>query len=292
MKEARRTAKGLLAISPWLLGFMALGLYPIGASFYYSLTSYSVLSPGKFVGLGNYRYMLFEDKLFWVSLYNTLYFTVLSVGLGTLSAIILAVLLNLKVRGMAVYRTIYYLPSVVPVVASSVVWLWLFNPQYGIINSVLYYLGFPSVGWFADPVWAKPALVIMSLWGVGGAVVIYLAALQDVPQEYYEAAALDGANSLQQFRSITIAMISPAILFNVVTGLIGAFQYFTQAYVMTRGGPADSTLFYSLYLYYNAFSYFRMGYASALAWVLFAIILLATLAVFRTTLSRVHYAGV
>jgi len=291
-KEFKRLGKGLLFISPWLIGFLAFGLYPFLGSAYYSLTSYSVLSASRFVGLRNYQELFFEDKLFWISLYNTLYFTLFSVTLGTVWAIGLASLLNLKnVKGIAVYRTTYYLPSIVPLVAASVVWLWLFNPQYGIINTFLHYMGVPTIGWFTDPLWAKPAFVIMSLWGIGGAILIYLAGLQDVPQELYEAAALDGASGLQRFWHVTIPMVSPVILFNVIISLIGSFQYFTQAYVITSGGPADSTLFYSLYLYNNAFSYYRMGYASALAWILFLMVQVTTLLVLRTSARRVYYGG-
>ncbi|NPV80866.1 MAG: sugar ABC transporter permease [Firmicutes bacterium] len=266
-------------------------LYPFAASIYYSLTDYSVLNAPEFVGVGNYVTLFSKDPLFWKSLYNTLYYAVISLPLQILVALGLATLLNQRVRGLAVFRTIFYLPSIVPIVGASIVWMWLLNPQYGIINGILYALGINGPGWITDPVWSKPSLIIMSLWGVGGSMIIYLAALQDVPVQLYEASELDGASPLHKFRHVTLPMISPAIFFQLVMGLIGALQYFTQAYVMTQGGPADSTLFYSLYLYNNAFRYFKMGYASAMAWILFIIILVLTLLVFRTSRSWVYYAG-
>jgi multiple sugar transport system permease protein len=281
----------LLFISPWIVGFLALDLYPFGASLYYSLTQYSVVAPPVWIGLENYQYLFTQDPEFWTSLENTIYFTVLSVGLGTVMAIGMAMLLNMRVRFLSIYRTIFYLPSITPVVASSIVWLVLFNPQFGLIDAILQYLNLPTIGWLADPAWAKPALVIMSLWGIGGAMVIYLASLQDVPQELLEAAALDGAGKVRQFVHVTLPAISPTILFNVIIGLIGGFQYFTQAYVMTNGGPGDATLFYSLQIYRQAFQFFKMGYASAMAWILFVIVMLATLLIFRSSARWVYYGG-
>jgi multiple sugar transport system permease protein len=287
----RNLLKGLLFISPWIFGFVALNAYPFFASIYYSLTYYSVFAPPKFIGLENYRLLFFEDKLFLKSLYNTVYFTVFSVGGGTVIAIIIAMMLNMKIGGRSVYRTIYYLPSVTPVVANAILWLFLFNPLYGPINLALKALHLPSPPWFASTAWAKPALIIMSFWGLGGAVVIYLASLQDVSRELLEAASLDGANWWQKIRHITLPMISSVIFFNVLTGIIGAFQYFTEAYVMTAGGPGDATLFYGLYLYNSAFQYFKMGYASALAWLLFLIIFGVTLLIFKASGRWVYYAG-
>lgn len=292
MSKQTRTSLwlGLLFISPWLINFFALTLYPFFASFYYSLTYYNVFKPPMFVGLDNYR-DLFADKLFWLSLYNTAYYTFFSISLGTVLAIVIAMLLNMKVEFRPLYRTIYYLPSVTPAVANAIVWAWLFNPLYGPINAVLSMLNIPAPSWFGDPFWAKPALIIIGFWGLGQAIVIYLASLQDVPRELIEAADLDGAGPWQKIWRVTLPLISPVILFNVITGLIGAFQYFTEAYVLTQGGPADSTLFYGLYLYSSAFRYFKMGYASALAWILFIIILLITLLTFRVSRNRVHYMG-
>ncbi|NLV91066.1 MAG: sugar ABC transporter permease [Firmicutes bacterium] len=281
---------GLLFVSPWIIGFTVFTLYPFVMSIYLSLTKYSVLAPAEFIGLDNYR-TLFGDNLFWTSLYNTFYFCAFSVPLGAIIGVLLALLLNQNVGGMAVYRTVYYLPSIVPIVASSIVWMWLFNPYYGVINALLELVGIQGPGWIADPAWSKPALIIMSLWGVGNATLIYLASLQDVPVSLYESAELDGASAWHKTIHITIPMITPTILFNVIMGLINSFQYFTQAYIMTNGGPADSTLFYSLYLYNNSFRYFKMGYASAQAWILFVIIMFFTLLLLRSSRSWVYYAG-
>lgn len=280
-----------------MLGLCLFTVYPIGASLYYSFTRYSVMKPATWIGGANYRHLL-HDELFWKSLGNTAYFAVLAVPLGILAALGLALLLNLKVRGQALYRTFFYVPSIVPLVASSVLWIWLFNPQNGAINAFLrplfWWLGMGEPpGWFADPLWAKPAIILWSLWGVGGSVVIFLAALQDVPQELHEAAEVDGARALHRLRHITLPFISPQILFVLIMGLIGAFQFFTPAYVMTRGtgGPVDSTLFYSLYLFNVAFADFKMGYACALAWILFLLIVSFTALLFRSSARYVYYAG-
>lgn len=289
-RELARIATGLAFCSPWLIGFLAFGLIPIAASFYFSLTDYSVLRAPVFTGLDNYTGLL-GDNLFWVSLGNTLYYTVVGNLVGGIVAISLALLLNMQVRGLAVYRTVYYVPVIVPTVASSIIWLWLFNPQYGLFNHLLAASGVPSIPWLTDPRWSKNALILMSLWSIGNAVVIFLAALQDVPRDLYEAAQLDGASGFRQIASVTLPLISPVIFFNLVIGLIGGFQVFTQAYVMTGGGPADSTLFYALYLYQNAFQFFKMGYASAQAWILFLIILAVSLLLFKTSSRWVYYAG-
>jgi multiple sugar transport system permease protein len=200
-------------------------------------------------------------------------------------------LLNMDVRGQSFYRTLFYLPSITPLVAASIVWLWIFNSQYGMANSILRFVGVEPIGWLSSPVWSKPSLIIMAVWGLGGAIVIYLAGLQDVPAELYEAAQIDGASSWQQIRHVTLPLLTPVILFNVVTGLIGSFQYFTQAYVMTQGGPGDTTLMYSLYLYRTAFEFFKMGYGSALAWFLLLVILVCTYIIMRTSGEWVHYSG-
>jgi multiple sugar transport system permease protein len=201
--------------------------------------------------------------------------------------------LNMKVKGLSLWRTIFYLPSITPVVATAIVWLWMFNPRNGVVNYVLSLVGIRGPGWLGSPQWSKPALVLMSLWGVGGAVVIYLAALQDVPRELMEAASLDGAGTTRQIWYITLPMISPVILFNVITGLIGSFQYFTEVHVMTggSGSPADSTLMMSIYLWQSAFRFFKMGYASAQAWVLFTIIVIFTAILFKVSGRLVYYGG-
>jgi multiple sugar transport system permease protein len=283
---------GILFTLPFTLGFLAFTLSPLLASLYYSFTRYAILTPPKWIGLANYVTLFTHDDLFWISLGNTLYFTALSVPVGLFTSFVLALALNAKVRGMSLYRTIYFLPTLVPSVALAILWLWLFNPQYGILNSILNLFGLPSLGWITDLNLAKPSLVLMGIWTVGGTVVIFLAGLQDVPSQLYEAAEIDGAGALQRVFYITIPMMTPVILFNLITGIIGGFQYFTQAYIMTNGGPVNATLFYALYLYRSGFQYIKMGYASALAWILFLIVLLCTLAVFRTSRGWVYYGGI
>jgi multiple sugar transport system permease protein len=281
---------GLAFTSPTLLGWAWLLAYPLVAGLYYSFTSYSIIGRYKWIGINNYLRMLSDQNLL-VSLGNTAYFVIFSVPLGILCALLLALLLNLKVKGMSLYRTTFYLPTIVPPVASAVIWSWVFNRQYGILNSILALFGINGPGWLSDPVWAKPALIIMSVWGSGNLMVIFLAGLQDVPQELYDAAEVDGANRWQRFRYITYPFLTPQMFFALITGLIGGFQYFTPTYVMTGGGPANATLMYALYLYFNAFQYFKMGYASAMAWVLFIIVVVCTVVVFKTTARYVYYAG-
>lgn len=290
-RAARETRTGLLFAAPWLIGFAVFFAYPVLASFYYSLCSYDAIRPPHFIGLENYRKLFFEDDLFWKSLGNTLFMIVFGLPLGLAASLIIAVLLNQKLKGIAFYRTLFYLPSITPVVATSILWLWLLNPEMGLINLGLAKIGIVGPSWLTDPAWSKPALILMGLWGAGGGMVIYLAALQDIPEALYEAAALDGAKSLTRFFRITLPMLTPVILFNLIMGLIGTFQYFTQAYVMTSGGPQDSTTFYALLLFNKAFQDFKMGYASAMAWVLFVITLGAALLVFRTSARWVYYSG-
>jgi multiple sugar transport system permease protein len=290
-RTLRRLAIGLFFISPWLVHFLLLNLYPMAASLYYSLTVYSVLKPPVFIGLENYVDLATNDPRFATALYNTVYYTVGAVGVGTVAAIAMAMLLNMKVRGLSVYRTIFYLPSVTPLVAASIVWLWFLNPQYGVLTTFMRFFGLPTIGWLSDPAWAKPSLILLAIWGVGNAIVIYLAGLQDVPQELYEASEIDGANGWQQIWNITLPMLSPVILFNVIVGMIGSFQVFAQIYILTGGGPADATLMYAYYLYVSAFEFFKMGYASAMAWILFLIVLAATLLIFRSSARWVYYGG-
>jgi multiple sugar transport system permease protein len=291
-QDRRGLAVGLAFISPWILGFLLFQVYPFFASLYYSFTFYSVLDTPKWIGLQNYQ-NLAEDPRFRTALYNSTYFALFAVPLGAVIAILMAILLNSRVRGLSIFRTIFYLPSIAPVVATSIVWLWMFNPRNGVINYVLSLVGVRGPGWLGSPQWSKPALILMSLWGVGSAVLIYLAALQDVPRELIEAAQLDGANRRRQIWHITLPMISPVILFNLITGLIGAFQYFTEVHVMTggSGSPADSTLMMSIYLWQTAFQFFKMGYAAAQAWVLFIIIIAFSAILFRLSGRLVHYGG-
>lgn len=284
---------GLLFISPWLFGLLVFTLYPLLASLYYSFTDYNVLQPAKVVGVRNFREMFSEDHLFWTSVRNTLIYAALSIPVNIFFSVSLALLLNLKVRGMALYRTVFYLPSVFPGVVTALLFRWMLNPQFGLINALLKQVGLPTLGWLSDPNWSKPSLVLIGLWGIGGSMVIYLAALQDVPQHLYEAADLDGAGALTKTFYITLPMITPAIFFNLVLGTIDAFQSFTFVYVLTNGegGPLDTTLFYGLLLYRNAFKYLNMGYASAMAWLLALFVLVITLVIFKSSGRWVYYSG-
>lgn len=283
---------GLLFALPWIVGFLGFTLYPVIVSLYYSLNVYTTFGqPMRWVGLANYSELLTADKLFWLSLYNTLYMVVLGIPFHLLLTFLLALLLNMNLRGISVYRTIFYLPTIVPVVATSILWMWVFNPEYGLINAILDELGIHGPGWLTDPDLAKPSLILMGTWTIGSTLVIFLAGLQEVPRQLYDAAMIDGAGSWQQVRHVTLPMLSPVIFFNLVMGVIGGFQVFTQAFIMTKGGPLDATLFYALYLYQNAFEYFKMPYASAMAWILFVVVIVATLVVFRSSARLVYYEG-
>ncbi len=288
-RRVMENVTGYLFISPWIVGFLVFTAYPMLISIYYSLTSYNVLRPPEWIGLENYHELFFEDDRFLTTLFNTAYYVAFSVPLGLVLGFLVALLLNQKIPFMPFWRTVYYLPAVTPIIASSVLWIWVLEPNFGLLNRALALVGIDGPGWLTSPAWSKPALIIMSLWGVGGGMIIYLAGLQGIPQQLYEAAAVDGANSWHKFWHITIPMMSPVLFFNLIIGIIASFQTFTQAYVMTGGGPVDSTMFYVLYLWLNAFDYFRMGYASAMAWVLFIIILVITLLTFRVIAPRVYY---
>lgn len=287
---ARKEAwEGRLYILPWVLGFLIFTVGPMIASVYFSFTKYSVLSGAKWLGLTNYTRLFTDDRLFGLSLYNTFYFVILSVPLNLFVAFLIALLLSVQVRGINLYRTLYYLPVITPAVASALTWGMLFSGDFGLVNAVLRALGLPTFNWLFDPQITKLIFVIMGLWGVGGSVIIFLAGLQNVPRVLYEAASIDGANLWHRFLHITVPMMTPLIFFNLVLGIIGTFQVFTGAYIITAGGPANSTLFYVLYLYNNAFKFFKMGYASALAWVLFVIILIFTIIQLRMARLWVFY---
>lgn len=290
-REWRDLLTGLAFISPWIVGFLFFIVYPVGSSIYYSFCDYDVLTRPVWVGLLNYRDM-FTDEVFWKALWNTLYFAAISLPLGLVIALLIAVLLNQNVKFRPVFRTIYFLPSLVPAVASAMIWLWILNGRYGLLNYGLSKLGIPGPNWLTDERWTKPAIILMSLWGVGGSMVIYLAALQDVPRELYESAEIDGASAWTKFRHITIPMISPVIYFNLIMGIIGSLQVFAQPYIMFGGGGTNrSALFYAVYLYQNAFDYNQMGYACAMAWFLFLIILFLTWLATESTRKHIYYAG-
>ncbi len=281
-------------ILPAILFLLLMAIGPIVASFVISFTYWDVMTPPQWIGLENYREMFLEDDLFRRSLWNTLYFTAFVVPLGTVVPFLVAMLLNSKIRGMHIYRTCFYLPSIVPVVAGSVLWLWLLNPDLGLVNAALGAVGIEGPLWMYSPRWSKMSIILVTIWGMAGGpnMLIYLAGLQGVPRSLYEAAEIDGARWFTRVWNITIPMVSPYILFTLVMGFIQAFQVFTQAYVMTPrgdGGPVDSTLFYVLYLYHKAFRQFEMGYASAMAWVLFVIILTITAIQFKLLGKRIHY---
>lgn len=287
----RDLRNGLLFISPWIVGFGGLLLYPISASLYYSFCEYSVLQPAVWVGPANYGELM-RDEVFWKALYNTLFYAAFALPLGLLVSLALALLLNTGVRGMTVFRTVFFLPALVPMVALAVIWLWVLNGDKGVLNYFLSSLHLQGPPWLTDPSWAKPALIMMSLWGVGQAVVIYLASLQDVPVQLYEAADLDGASWWHKMWHVTFPMISPVILFNLIMGIIGSLQFFAVPYVISpTGAPARSIYFLTMYLYDSAFSYLRMGYACAMAWILFVIILILTLLALKVSAKRVYYGG-
>ena len=289
--ESHALVRGLAFISPWLIGFLAFTLVPVALSLYYSFTDYTLLQPPLYTGLDNYR-TLAGDPVFWQVLRNTLVYAVMALPLGMLAALGAAMLLNNKVRGVTIYRTIVFLPSLVPAVASAMLWLWLFNAKLGLINTALRGLGVDNPpGWLTDADWAMSALVLMSFWGVGNTVVIYLAGLQDVPRELYEAADIDGASPLRKTWHVTLPSISPVIFFNLIMGLIGTLQVFATPFILTQGGPARATYFYTMYLYDNAFKYLNMGYASAMAWVQLLLVLALTALAAWSSKRWVHYQG-
>jgi multiple sugar transport system permease protein len=291
-EERRNLLKGLAFTSPWLIGFLAFTALPVGLSLYYSFCDYSLLQPPVFRGTENYRTLFNDGPTFWQSLKVTGYFAIAALPLGMVIALSLALLLNAKISGLTIYRTILYLPSLVPSVASCMVWLWIFNAKLGLLNTMLQKIGIANPpGWLGDANWAMPALILMSTWGVGNTVIIYLAGLQDVPRELYEAADLDGAGVFNKIRHVTIPCISPVIFFNLIMAIIGTLQVFDTAFIMTSGGPERATYFYTYALYDRAFNYLKMGEASAMAWVQLMIILALTALAFWSSKRWVHYQG-
>lgn len=289
--QTRRDLIGLAFISPWLIGFLAFTAWPFLRSIQLSFTRYDILRPPKWVGLANYQSLLTDDETFRNATWLTLKFAAISVPLAIIAGVALALLLNSEVKGISLYRTIFFLPSIVPTVATTAIFVWILNPQIGLVNSLLHTLGIQGPAWLTDPKWALWSLMMMGIWGVGNTMVIYLAGLKDIPTYLYEAATVDGANPVQKLFKVTLPMLTPVIFFNLVMGVIGALQYFTQAYIMTSGGPGDSTRFYALYLFDRAWRYSDMGYASAMAWLLFLAVALLTFGLFKTQKRWVHYAS-
>lgn len=276
--------------SPWVIGFLSFGIYPILISFYYSLCQYDVLREPMYVGLENYRTILYEDIYFWKTIWNTFYYTFLRVPINIFLSLLIAILLNRTLRASGLIRATFFLPSLVSGVALSVIWVWIFNPQIGLLNVILAFFGLKGPLWLQDQNWSKLSLVIMSTWSIGGGrMLVFLAALQNINPNLYEALKLDGGNKLQCFWHITLPLISPIIFLWSVIEVIASMQIFTEAFIMTKGGPLDSTLFYNLYLYNQAFENFNMGYASALAWILLVITLGITLLQFRLSKKYVYY---
>ena len=284
------TRDGYLFILPWIFGFIIFAAGPMLASLYISLTRWEIVTPSVWVGAAQYV-KLFNDDRFWLSLYNTSYYVFVGVPLHLFFALLAALAVNMNLRGIHFFRTAYYVPSLTPVVANSILWVWIFHPEWGLANAFLDWIGLEGLYWLQDPRLAKPALIVMSFWSIGGQMVILLAGLKGIPVPLYEAASIDGANWWARFWRITLPLLTPALFFNLIIAIIGAFQIFTQAYIMTDGGPNYSTLFYLLYLFRAAFENFRMGYASAMAWVLFIIVLIFTILQFMLSDRWVFYEG-
>lgn len=279
-----------LFISPWLIGFIVFALYPILASLYYSFTDYDIISSPHFIGLDNYK-ELFEDELFYKSIVVTLKYTLISVPLGLFLSLIFAMLINMKIPARGFFRTAMYFPSMVSGVSMSLLWFWIFNPEVGVFNYILSWFGVKGPAWFLDENFAIWALIIMTFWGVGAGMIIFLAGLQGVPSSLLEAAKLDGAGRWKTFWNVTFPMISPVFLFQLIMSVIESFQVFTQAYVMTQGGPNYSTRFYVYNVYVSAFKDFRLGYASAMAWLLLLAILIITVIIMKSSNRFVYYEG-
>ena len=283
---------GYVFAAPWLLHLTLLTAIPLAASLYFSFSEYQIVKAPVFWGLRNYVTLFTNDRLFLKSLWNTVYMVLVGVPIRMVLGMAIALMMNTKVRGRALLRTMYYLPSQVAGVAFAMLWGFLLNPQFGVVSTAIWSFGVRPPLWLADPEWVKPSFIMMGLWGVGGSMIVWLAGLQAIPEVFYEAAEIDGAGRLRRFWSITLPLLSPTTFFVLTTSIIGTFQIFTQAYVLTGGGPADASLFYALYLYQQAFQFFKMGYASAMAWVLFAIIMALTLAQLKLAQSWVYYEAV
>ena len=277
----REARNGLLFVMPWIIGLLVFTLYPILASFYYSLCNYTVIKPPRYIAFANYK-ALFSDRTFLASCRNTLYMICIGVPVTTIVAVGVSILLNYKkIRGTSWMRVVFFIPTLVPTVVACLLWIWVMQPDTGVVNTILGYLGIRGPGWLSSVQWAKPAFILMMIWTCGNAIIIYLAGLQDIPETLYDAAAIDGAGFVKQTFHLTIPLLRPTILYNVVTLIIGVFQWFTEPYIMTEGGPSNATMFYSLYLYQNAFSFFKMGYASAQAYIMLIVAMIIILVLFK-----------
>ena len=289
--QQRETFFGWLFALPAIIGFVVFDIGPMVASVLISFTEWNGVTPPKWVGLSNYEEIMFRDDLFMLSLRITTIFAFVSIPLNLVTGFLLALLLNQKIRGQALMRTLYYLPSIVPLVAVAALWRWIFLKRFGLLDIGLAMMGIQAPDWLGDPQWVLPAFIVMGLWGVGGGMLINLAGLQGIPTDLYDAASIDGANALQRLINVTIPMMTPLILFNLVMGIIGGLQVFVVAFVMTGGGPSNASLFYMLHLYRNAFEYFRVGYGSSLALILFLYIIVLSALVFRSSTAWVYYEG-
>jgi len=291
MKMKKETFWGWLLITPLTLGLTLWVAFPVGVAVFMSLFKWNMISPAQFIGLGNYYFMFFQDHLFWQSVSVMFLYTLTSVPLQLALAFSMALLLNTKVRGMGIFRTIYYLPSLIPVMVSTALWLFLYNPQFGLFNILLDSVGLPTQDWLKDPALVIPCLVFMSLWSIGNIIIIFLAGLQGIPKELMEACEIDGGNAWHRLCTIIFPSISPILFYNLIMGIVGGLQTFTQPYVMTGGGPSNASLTYVLHLYKQAFQFSKMGYANALAFVLLVVTVLISLAVFRSSKNWVYYEG-
>lgn len=290
-REWHSLGVGIAFISPWLIGFLALLVYPIYYTIRISFTEYSGFGTPEWIGLGNYRDMI-HDSRFWTSVYNTFYYTALAVPLGVVVAMVLAIAMNQRLPEVGVFRVIYYLPSVIPLFTLAFIYKILMNPTQGIFNRFFIWIGLPNINWFGDPTYAKIALVLLAQYGAGAAAIVFLAALKGIPHSLYEAASLDGANAWNKFRNVTLPLMTPVILYDIILGLSLGLQIFTQVYILSGdplGGPANSTMVYVLYLYQNAFTYGSLGFAAAMSWVLFVVTTILALFIFLSSKWWVNY---
>lgn len=284
-KQGRRELRnGLIFISPWIIGFLTFTLYPILSSFYYSLTDYNAISEPTFIGLQNYIDLFKNDELFYTVLYNTFYMILFGVSLTILTTLTISIILNdRRIRGLSFFRVIFFIPTLVPTVVLAILWIWLFQPENGLVNGILNFFHIPGPGWFASLTWSKPTFILMGVWCGGNYIITFLAGLQDIPVTLYEAVEIDGGNFLDKVFHVTLPQLKPVILFNAITAIINTLQSFAESFIITQGGPNNTTNFFALYLYQNAFLYRKMGYASAMAWVMLVMALLLTLIILKLT---------